>query len=109
MFFSLPQEPDKKPDEVHEQEQEQEEEEEEDQGLNAEELIAAVSASAEQGIALFSQWLGLNITPISNRTKANTSESEPSKVERPVVNTNVAAGRHARNLAILVDNEVCIR
>ncbi|XP_012260800.2 uncharacterized protein LOC105688827 [Athalia rosae] len=45
--------------------------EEEDYNLNTEELIAAVSESAEQGFAMFSQWLGLNLTP-KNQTSGPT-------------------------------------
>ncbi|XP_023290145.1 uncharacterized protein LOC105699591 [Orussus abietinus] len=37
--------------------------EDEDAAIGPEELIAAVSASAEQGIALFSRWLGLALSP----------------------------------------------
>ncbi|XP_029041540.1 uncharacterized protein LOC114875438 [Osmia bicornis bicornis] len=48
--------------------------EEEDDSLNTEELIAAVSASAEQGIALFSQWLGLNLNPKLNLTSKNNNQ-----------------------------------
>ncbi|XP_014467440.1 PREDICTED: uncharacterized protein LOC106740684 [Dinoponera quadriceps] len=39
-----------------------------DDTLNTDELIAAVSASAEHGIALFSQWLGLSLNPKLNLT-----------------------------------------
>ncbi|CAL7936740.1 unnamed protein product [Xylocopa violacea] len=48
--------------------------EDEDDPLNTAELIAAVSASAEQGIALFSQWLGLNLNPKLNLTNRNNPQ-----------------------------------
>ncbi|XP_046751905.1 uncharacterized protein LOC124414853 [Diprion similis] len=50
----------------------------EDYNLNPDELIAAVSASAEQGIALFSQWLGLNLNPSLNQTKPSIEEAAGS-------------------------------
>lgn len=46
----------------------QDDDEDEDVGMNTDELIAAVSASAEQGFALFSRWLGLNLSPRLNGT-----------------------------------------
>ncbi|XP_076640730.1 uncharacterized protein LOC143352288 [Halictus rubicundus] len=48
---------------------------EEEDSLNTEELIAAVTASAEQGIALFSQWLGLNLNPKLNLTNKNNNQA----------------------------------
>nr|XP_031839809.1 uncharacterized protein LOC116430176 [Nomia melanderi] len=48
---------------------------EEEESLNTEELIAAVTASAEQGIALFSQWLGLNLNPKLNLTSKNSNQA----------------------------------
>ncbi|KAG7206800.1 hypothetical protein KM043_000710 [Ampulex compressa] len=42
---------------------------EEDDGLNTDELLAVVSAGAEHGIALFSQWLGLSLNPKLNLTR----------------------------------------
>ncbi|XP_003702342.2 uncharacterized protein LOC100878066 [Megachile rotundata] len=59
--------------------------EEDEDSLNTEELIAAVSASAEQGIALFSQWLGLNLNPKLNLSKSNQESSQravPSTTSR---------------------------
>ncbi|OAD61721.1 hypothetical protein WN48_10204 [Eufriesea mexicana] len=57
--------------------------EDEDDPLNTEEFIAAVSASAEQGIALFSQWLGLNLNPKLNLTNHETSQrAVPSTTSR---------------------------
>ncbi|XP_017890941.1 uncharacterized protein LOC108631490 [Ceratina calcarata] len=53
--------------------------EEEDDSLNTDELIAAVSASAEQGIALFSQWLGLNLNPKLNLTNRNNQQETDQK------------------------------
>lgn len=50
--------------------------EEEEDSLNTEEFIAAVSASAEQGIALFSQWLGLNLNPKLNVTNGKNGQQE---------------------------------
>ncbi|XP_066598360.1 uncharacterized protein [Prorops nasuta] len=52
-------------------------EEEEEDGLNTEDLIAAVSAGAEQGIALFSEWLGLSLNPRLNFT--STTPSPPTE------------------------------
>ncbi|XP_076620024.1 uncharacterized protein LOC143341183 [Colletes latitarsis] len=49
--------------------------EEDEETLNTEELIAAVTASAEQGIALFSQWLGLNLNPKLNLTSKNNNQA----------------------------------
>ncbi|XP_046628174.1 uncharacterized protein LOC124309002 [Neodiprion virginianus] len=52
--------------------------EDEDYNLNPDELIAAVSASAEQGIALFSQWLGLNLNPSLNQTTSPIEDASGS-------------------------------
>ncbi|XP_043279659.1 uncharacterized protein [Venturia canescens] len=67
-----------------------EEDEEEEVGLNTEELIAAVSASAEKGIALFSQWLGLNIGPKANVTA--TKEQAGGQSSRTEEETSVENG-----------------
>lgn len=57
---------------------------EEEESLNTEELIAAVTASAEQGIALFSQWLGLNLNPKLNFTNKNNNQaSSQQRSEAP--------------------------
>lgn len=58
-----------------------EEAEDEDEGINTDELIAAVSASAEQGIALFSQWLGLNLKPKLNVTSKDGPLSQSSRID----------------------------
>ncbi|XP_076236946.1 uncharacterized protein LOC143180835 [Calliopsis andreniformis] len=64
--------------------------EEEEDPLNTEELIAAVTASAEQGIALFSQWLGLNLNPKLNLTgKSNHPEAN----QRPIASTTSRSAR----------------
>ncbi|XP_070151080.1 uncharacterized protein [Polyergus mexicanus] len=63
----------------------------EDDSLNADELIAAVSASAEQGIALFTQWLGLNLNPKLNLTEnESTQQNYQQKTD---------SSRSARNMA----------
>lgn len=64
--------------------------EEEEDSLNTEELIAAVTASAEQGIALFSQWLGLNLNPKLNLT-GKSNNQEPN--QRPVASTTSRSAR----------------
>ncbi|KZC07491.1 hypothetical protein WN55_08262 [Dufourea novaeangliae] len=56
---------------------------EEEDSLNTEELIAAVTASAEQGIALFSQWLGLNLNPKLNLTNKNNNQGTNQRAEVP--------------------------
>lgn len=71
----------------------QEEEEEEDVGLNTEELIAAVSASAEHGFALFSQWLGLNL----NVKNVTATKKQTTEVNTRQENTSVAS-RSGRNM-----------
>ncbi|KAK9303521.1 hypothetical protein QLX08_004830 [Tetragonisca angustula] len=57
--------------------------EDEDDSLNTEEFIAAVSASAEQGIALFSQWLGLNLNPKLNLTNSRNSQDASGQRSTP--------------------------
>jgi hypothetical protein len=85
-----------------EQEEDQDQEDEEDDNdLNAEELLAAVSASAEQGIVLFSQWLGLNISPKLNITSGSNINDQSMKLERPYINS-----RHGRTIAVLIENQV---
>ena len=64
--------------------------EDEEDGLDTDELIAAVSESAQQGIALFSQWLGLNLNP-----KQNTSY--PAKNTQSVP-TNLTSTRSERSM-----------
>ncbi|KAJ8682030.1 hypothetical protein QAD02_017822 [Eretmocerus hayati] len=82
----------------------QEEEEDDEPGLNAEELIAAVSASAEQGIALFSQWLGINLSPRPNATVASTRE-EPHSNEPKTQEQRPLSARHARTMSLLLDHQ----
>ncbi|KOX73644.1 hypothetical protein WN51_13722 [Melipona quadrifasciata] len=57
--------------------------EDEDDSLNTEEFIAAVSASAEQGIALFSQWLGLNLNPKLNLTSSRNGQDASGQRSTP--------------------------
>ncbi|XP_053973450.1 uncharacterized protein LOC128873714 [Hylaeus volcanicus] len=64
--------------------------EEDEETLNTEELIAAVTASAEQGIALFSQWLGLNLNPKLNLTSNNDNRIIDQRV---VVSTTSRSAR----------------
>lgn len=64
--------------------------EEEEDSLNTEELIAAVTASAEQGIALFSQWLGLNLNPKLNLTGKNNQQEAN---QRPIASTTSRSAR----------------
>lgn len=47
--------------------------------MNAQELIAAVSASAERGLALFSQWLGLHFNPKQSNV---TTTEQPARQSR---------------------------
>ncbi|XP_078048949.1 uncharacterized protein LOC144476175 [Augochlora pura] len=47
---------------------------EEEDSLNTDKLIEVVTASAEQGIALFTQWLGLNLNPKLNLTSKNVNQ-----------------------------------
>lgn len=65
--------------------------EEEEDSLNTDELIAAVSASAEQGIALFSQWLGLNLNPKLNLT--NKNRNQESSNQRAISSTTSRSAR----------------
>ena len=90
-------------------------EEEEENSLNADELIAAVSASAEQGIALFSQWLGLNLNParpIQVTGKPQTSEDHASNTTQSTEQSKTSATiRMARNMnlaSITFDSEVSL-
>lgn len=50
-----------------------------------------MTASAEQGIALFSQWLGLNLNPKLNLTNKNNNQVTNQRAVAP------AASRSARN------------
>ncbi|XP_074094970.1 uncharacterized protein LOC141524791 [Cotesia typhae] len=65
------------------------EEEDDDEEINTDAILAAVSASAEQGIVLFSHWLGLNLNPRLNLTSNNkdTQETAASKQE-VTINSN---------------------
>ncbi|XP_003393842.1 uncharacterized protein LOC100647092 [Bombus terrestris] len=65
--------------------------EDEEDSLNTEEFIAAVSASAEQGIALFSQWLGLNLNPKLNLTNRNNHQEANS--QRAIPSTTSRSAR----------------
>lgn len=77
---------------------------EEDDTLNTDELIAAVSASAEQGIALFTQWLGLNLNPKLNLTNKD-NEQQDHHQQRMTSNEQTVgplidvSSRSARNMA----------
>ncbi|CAL1689780.1 unnamed protein product [Lasius platythorax] len=66
----------------------------EDDSLNTDELIAAVSASAEQGIAMFTQWLGLNLNPKLNLTGKDNGQSHPQEHQQ-----RADSSRSARNMA----------
>ncbi|TGZ49867.1 Uncharacterized protein DBV15_09471 [Temnothorax longispinosus] len=84
---------------------------EEDDTLNTDELIAAVSASAEQGIALFTQWLGLNLNPKLNLTNKEHGHQD-NQQQRMTNNERTAepsstdvSSRSARNMADVVQNE----
>ncbi|XP_011252409.1 uncharacterized protein LOC105248987 [Camponotus floridanus] len=70
----------------------------EDDGLNTDELIAAVSASAEHGIALFTQWLGLNLNPKLNLTNKENGLSQQGHQQR------ADSSRSARNM-VDIQNE----
>ncbi|KAL6438186.1 hypothetical protein ACFW04_004416 [Cataglyphis niger] len=65
----------------------------EDDSLNTDELIAAVSASAEHGIALFTQWLGLNLNPKLNLTNKENGPSQQDYQQK------ADSSRSARNMA----------
>ncbi|XP_043802582.1 uncharacterized protein LOC122720143 isoform X1 [Apis laboriosa] len=67
--------------------------EEEEDSLNTEEFIAAVSASAEQGIALFSQWLGLNLNPKLNATSGKNSGQQEANGQRSIPSTTSRSAR----------------
>lgn len=70
-----------------------------------------MSASAEQGIALFSQWLGINLGP---RVNVTTSHKEPEQTTSAAAAAAAAAAatasqtnaRHGRIIAMLTENEV---
>lgn len=66
--------------------------------MNTDELIAAVSASAEQGIALFTQWLGLNLNPKLNVTSKDNGPQEQQQRTEPSTSS-----RSARMMDIQVD------
>ncbi|EZA49986.1 hypothetical protein X777_11474 [Ooceraea biroi] len=73
---------------------------EDDSGLNTDELIAAVSASAEQGIALFTQWLGLNLNPKLNLTgQENGPQQDPQQLRTETATSMSSSSRSARNMA----------
>ncbi|XP_018406571.1 PREDICTED: uncharacterized protein LOC108782716 [Cyphomyrmex costatus] len=81
---------------------------EEEDTLNTDELIAAVSASAEQGIALFTQWLGLNLNPKLNLTSKDNGhqdhQQQMTNNERAGSSPDVSS-RSARNMDDAVQNE----
>ncbi|XP_058791239.1 uncharacterized protein LOC131664285 [Phymastichus coffea] len=85
--------------------QQDQDDDEEEHGLNAEDLLAVVSASAEQSIALFSQWLGFNLTPKVNTTNVNTGESEANTNQRSSANSNISANRHSRTIPLFLESE----
>ncbi|XP_014233365.2 phosphatidylinositol 4-kinase-like [Trichogramma pretiosum] len=88
-----------------EPEEEDEEEDDDDQSINAEELLAVVSASAEQGIALFSQWLGLNLAPRVNLTSlVKPAPLNATRRDRQLQQPSVA-GRRGRTISILGDHD----
>ncbi|XP_031788411.1 uncharacterized protein LOC100124269 [Nasonia vitripennis] len=95
-------EAEKQQDKPQQPQPEQEAQEEEEDGLNAEELIAAVSASAEQGIALFSQWLGINLGPAFNLTKNNNAAPAADQSKVPSQSHAPTSSRHSRNMAYLL-------
>lgn len=82
---------------------------EEDDTLNTDELIAAVSASAEQGIALFTQWLGLNLNPKLNLTSKENGQQDHQQQTNNGRTTGPSStdvsSRSARNMADVVQNE----
>ncbi|XP_072756235.1 uncharacterized protein [Anoplolepis gracilipes] len=73
--------------------------EEEDDSLNTDALIAAVSASAEQGIAMFTQWLGLNLNPKLNLTGKENESPQQNHQQR------AESSRSARNMADIERND----
>ncbi|KAL0101921.1 hypothetical protein PUN28_018465 [Cardiocondyla obscurior] len=81
----------------------------EEDTLNTEELIAAVSASAEQGIALFTQWLGLNLNPKLNLTNKENGLQDHHQVPHNERTTGPSlidvSSRSARNMADIIQNE----
>ncbi|XP_015111972.1 uncharacterized protein LOC107037756 [Diachasma alloeum] len=71
-------------------------EDEEEEGLNTEELLAAVSSTAEQGFALFSQWF-LNLNPKLNITNAQKEESTQAPAVRQESSEEGRLGRALGN------------
>ncbi|XP_014217299.1 uncharacterized protein LOC106645858 [Copidosoma floridanum] len=97
------------------EEEDEDEEDEEETGLNTDELIAAVSASAEQGIAMLSQWLAQSLSPRLNVTsmlsnhansgpEATAANGESDKLERPT-NAPATSSRHGRTITVLGESE----
>ncbi|XP_034939228.1 uncharacterized protein [Chelonus insularis] len=78
------------------QEEDEEDEEDDDMGINPGELLAVFSASAKQGIALFSKWLDLNLNPKMNVSNSN-KDTVPVAATRQE-STNSSSFRHARNM-----------
>jgi len=58
-----------------------------------------VSASAEQGIALFTQWLGLNLNPKLNLTNKENGPQRDSQQAQTRTETTSSSSRSARNMA----------
>lgn len=79
--------------------------------MNTDELIAAVSASAEQGIALFTQWLGLNLNPKLNLTNKENEQQDhhqqrmASNEQTVGPSSTYVSSRSARNMADVIQNE----
>ncbi|KAL6258995.1 hypothetical protein P5V15_008917 [Pogonomyrmex californicus] len=80
---------------------------EDDDTLNTDELIAAVSASAEQGIALFTQWLGLNLNPKLNFTSKENGpqDNQQQQQQQQQQQRTETSSRSARNMAEVVQSE----
>ena len=66
-----------------------------------------VSASAEQGIALFTQWLGINLAPRRNFTNSATDNISPveNKKDRQLFGS-IGGGRSGRTMFNHFDIEV---
>lgn len=74
--------------------------EDDDDSLNTDELFAVVSESAEQGLALFSRWLGIKLNDKTNSTNNKDIEDIKKKDEQNLSTTIKTTSRSGRGMVL---------
>lgn len=74
--------------------------EDDDDSLNTDELFAVVSESAEQGLALFSRWLGIKLNDKINSTTNKANEDIKKKDEQNLSTTIKTTSRSGRGMVL---------